>query len=433
MMPSLVKPFILYSSLLFLHAILSPFSPNPGVGISSKLKGGDPGAFRYQPKILPGAARFDQYLPILEGKSVAIFANQTSMVGDKHLVDLLKEKGVPIRKIFSPEHGFRGKADAGEEVNNSVDAETGIPVISLYGTHNKPSAAELSDVDILIFDIQDVGVRFYTYISSLQYYIEAAIENNKPLILLDRPNPNGFYVDGPVLDRKFKSFVGMQPIPIVYGMTLGEYAKMLLGEKWLDPVIMQKADWPMGLKKKFQLIVIPCANYTHKSKYVLPVKPSPNLPDIQSVYFYPSTCLFEGTVLSEGRGTTKPFQVFGHPALPSSLTAFTPRSMEGARNPKLVNQTCYGWDLSGSADEVLRKIGNKFQLKWLLESYKLFPHKENFFLQNGSFNRLAGSDRLMQQIKAGKSETMIRESWEPALGKFKLIRKKYLLYPDFAR
>jgi uncharacterized protein YbbC (DUF1343 family) len=278
----------------------------------------------------------------------------------------------------------------------------------------------------MLFDIQDVGVRFYTYISSLEEYMESAIENKKPLIILDRPNPNGFYVDGPVLDPKFKSFVGMQPVPIVYGMTIGEYAKMLVGENWLSPE--KKSSTSSTL---LNLTVIPCDNYTHKSKYVLPVKPSPNLPDIQSIYLYPSTCFFEGTVLSEGRGTDHPFQLFGHPSLPKNLVRFTPRSMEGAKNPKLLNQDCYGWDLSGTPEETLSKVNSQVQLKWLIQAFKFFPQKDSFFLKNNFINLLAGNDVLARQIKEGKSETEIRKSWEPGLSDFKKVRKKYLLYPDF--
>ncbi|PWU03367.1 MAG: DUF1343 domain-containing protein [Bacteroidetes bacterium] len=417
------KIFIPFSILLLFISRFSFFQPRiPNETFFSELpKGKD--------SVIVGAARFDQYLPLLKGKSVAIFANQTTVVGGKHLVDLLKEKGVSIKKIFSPEHGFRGTADAGEKVNSSIDAGTGIQIISLYGEHKMPSAEELSDVDIMIFDIQDVGVRFYTYISSLEYFLASAIENNKPVILLDRPNPNADYVDGPVLNKKFKSFVGMQSIPVVYGMTLGEYAKMLLGEKWIDDGIMQKNDWPMGLKKKFQLTVVPCSNYTHATKYILPVKPSPNLPDIQSVYAYPTTCFFEGTVLSEGRGTEEPFRLFGHPSLPNTLKSFTPKSVEGAKNPKLLNETCYGWEISGSPDEVKKKVGGKIQLKWIIDAYKLFPDKDKFFLANGYFNKLAGNDELMQQIKSGQSETSIRKSWQNDLQNFKLIRKKYLIYP----
>lgn len=370
-------------------------------------------------KIIPGAERMDQYLSLLKGKRVAVFANHTSLVNNTNLVDTLVKSGVKISVIFGPEHGFRGTADAGEKIGNYTDEKTGIPVVSLYGAKRKPSAEDLQQADILLFDIQDVGTRFYTYISSLEEYMEAAIENNKPLIVLDRPNPNGFYVDGPVLDPKFKSFVGMQRIPIVYGMTIGEYAKMLVGEKWLSK---EGGDF---------LTVIPCAGYTHKSKYVLPVRPSPNLPDISSIYWYPSTCWFEGTILSEGRGTTKPFQLFGHPSLPKNLVSFTPRSIPGATNPKLKDQLCYGWDLSGSPEEVLKKVDAKIQLKYLIEAYRLFPNKDSFFRSNGSFNRLAGNDVLMKQIKDGVPEHAIRKSWEPALSEFKQRRKKYLLYEDF--
>ena len=386
-------------------------------------------------KIQAGADRLDVYLPLLKGKIVGIFANHTSMVGTTHLVDTLMKLGISIKVIFGPEHGFRGTADAGEKVGNYIDAKTGIPVVSLYGPKRKPSSEDIKDVDILIFDIQDVGNRFYTYISSMQEFLETALENHKPLLLLDRPNPNGFYVDGPVLDMKFKSFVGMQPIPINYGMTIGEYAMMLLGEKWLsekaNAVNAYNITTTASIDTPFHFLVIKCENYTHKSKYVLPLKPSPNLPNIQSIYLYPSTCLFEGTVLSEGRGTNKQFQVFGHPSLPKNLYSFTPNPNEGAKNSKLFGQVCYGWDLSGTPEEVLKKIDNKIELKWLIEAYKLFPQKDSFFLKSNSFNRLAGNDVLMQQIKDGKSEEKIRQSWEPKLSEFKQIRKKYLLYEDF--
>jgi len=371
-----------------------------------------------------GADQVSSYLPLLKGKTVGVFANQTAVIGKIHLVDSLVHLGVNIKVIFGPEHGFRGKADAGEHVDNNIDAKTGIQVISLYGNHKKPTAADLKNIDILIFDIQDVGVRFYTFISSLEYMMEAAIENNKPLFIFDRPNPNGFYVDGPVLENEFKSFVGMQPIPIVYGMTIGEYAKMLLGEKWLSPSTMK-------MYKPDLINVIALKNYDHNSLFTLPVNPSPNLKEMESIYIYPSTCFFEGTVLSEGRGTEKPFQIFGHPNLPKTLFSFTPKPNDGAKNSKCFNQTCFGWNLSGTKESVLEKLNKQIQIKYLIEAYQLFPGKDSFFLKNNFFNKLAGNDKLMQQIKSGISETEIRKSWEPELTKFKAIRKKYLLYKDF--
>ena len=385
--------------------------------------------------IMPGAERMETYLPLLKGKRVAVFANQTSKIKNSHLVDTLVKRGIKIVKIFGPEHGFRGDADAGEHVDDVKDKRTGIPVVSLYGNHRKPTADDLQDVDVLLFDIQDIGVRFYTYISSLEYYLEAALENHKPLMILDRPNPNGFYVDGPVLESKFKSFIGMQAIPIVYGMTMGEYALMLAGEKWLSPkanainsynvTTQPTADTP------FHVTVIKCKNYDHNSRYILPVMPSPNIKAMQAIYLYPSTCLIEGTVMSEGRGTDAPFQIFGHPALPENLYAFTPKPNAGAKSSKCFYQKCYGWFISGSNEEVLKKLDSKIQLKYLLDAYKLFPGKDSFFLKNNFINRLAGNEALAQQVKQGKTEAEIKKSWQPALSKFKMIRKKYLLYKDF--
>ncbi|MFL5772870.1 MAG: exo-beta-N-acetylmuramidase NamZ domain-containing protein [Flavisolibacter sp.] len=389
-----------------------------------------------------GAERIQVYLPLLKNKRIGIFANQTSMVGKTHLVDTLKKLGVQISVIFGPEHGFRGDADAGEKVGNYTDAQTGVPVISLYGSKRRPSAEDVKDIDILLFDIQDVGVRFYTYISSLEEFMNAAFEYGKPLMILDRPNPNGFYVDGPVLEPKYRSFVGMQPIPVVYGMTLGEYAMMLAGEKWLSSPANARAEYYQRAQNSadtpFHFLVIKCDNYTHKSKYVLPVKPSPNLPEIQSIYWYPSTCYFEGTVFSEGRGTEKPFQMFGHPSLPKNLYSFTPVSRPGATDPKLKGQKCYGWNISGTPEEVLKKSGGRIQLKYLLDAYRLFPDKANFFIKPKSgnmdesfFNKLAGTASLLQQVTSGASENDIRKSWQPKLDEFKTIRKKYLLYKDY--
>lgn len=395
-----------------------------------------------QNKVLPAAERTAEYLPLLKGKTVAVFANQTSVVGEKHLVDVLREAGVKIKVIFGPEHGFRGTVEAGEKVSSDKDPKTGIQVISLYGKKRKPSKEDVKGVDLLLFDIQDVGVRFYTYISSLQDYMEAAIEYNIPLMVLDRPNPNGFYVDGPVLEPRYKSFVGMQPIPVVYGMTMGEYAKMILEEGWLSKTAMDAytqnvlaASYPPGATY-FGLTVVPCANYTHASKYALPVKPSPNLPEMQSIYWYPSTCFFEGTVVSEGRGTEKPFQIIGHPSFPKNMFSFVPEVREYLKDIKPYGKTCYGWNLGGSTEQVLQQVDGRIQLKYLLDAYRMFPQKDQFFVlpksgkpEEAFFNNLAGTHTLMQQIKAGKTEAEIRKSWEPGLEKFKAIRKKYLLYP----
>jgi uncharacterized protein YbbC (DUF1343 family) len=402
------------------------------------------GAAQFNP-ITTGAGQLGQYLPLLKGKHAAVFANATSMVGSTHLVDTLVKMGIAIQTIFSPEHGFRGDADAGATVGNLQDAATGIPIVSLYGSKVKPAPADLRGIDIMVYDIQDVGVRFYTYISSLQKYMEAAIENHIPLIILDRPDPNGSYVDGPVLDTAFRSFVGEEPVPVVYGMTIGEYAQMLLGEGWVKTDASNLAvpssavhvstappsgdTPPPGATAGFRLIVIRCKGYTHHSRYMLPVKPSPNLPNMQSVYLYPSLCLFEGTGVSLGRGTSKPFQQFGAPSLPDNGYHFVPEPVPGALKPPLMGETCYGYDLSGI--DVAKETGNRMSLQWLLKAYSLYPDKEHFFNGNGSgFDRLAGSSVLRQQIRDGLTEAAIRKSWEPALEHFKLIRKKYLLYAE---
>ncbi|MFN0082717.1 MAG: exo-beta-N-acetylmuramidase NamZ domain-containing protein [Ferruginibacter sp.] len=386
-------------------------------------------------EVITGADRLEVYLPLLKGKAVAVFANQTSMIGKTHLVDTLIKSNIKIVKIFGPEHGFRGNASAGEHVEDGRDKATGLPVISLYGDHKKPTSADFKDVDVIIFDIQDVGVRFYTYISSLEYVMEACLENHKPLLILDRPNPNGFYVDGPVLDKKFKSFIGMQSVPIVYGMTIGEYALMLTGENLLSAAANKINSYNIKTKPTadtpFHIQVIKCKNYHHKTKYNLPVNPSPNLKTMGAIYLYPSTCFFEGTIFSEGRGTDKPFQIYGHPNMPKNLFSFTPMPNEGAKSSKCYNQVCYGYDLSGSNEEVLKKVDGKIQLKYILNAYKIFPDKDSFFLKNNFMNKLAGNDVLQQQIKLGKTEAEIKKTWQPALVKFKAIRKKYLLYMDF--
>jgi uncharacterized protein YbbC (DUF1343 family) len=392
--------------------------------------------------VLPGAERLPVYLPLLKGKTIGIFANQTSLVGRTHLVDTLLALGINIKKIFAPEHGFRGQADAGEHLTNSTDSKTGLPIISLYGSHRKPTDAELADLDLLVFDIQDVGLRYYTFISSLEEMMEVALINNKPLLILDRPNPNGFYVDGPVLEDGYTSFVGMQKVPVVYGMTIGEYAMMLQGERWLNPAANAKVAYNLKHKPTadtpFHTMVIKCANYTHNSLYTLPEKPSPNLPNMQSIWLYSSICYFEGTEISLGRGTEKPFQLYGHPNFPKNLYAFTPVTTPGAKNPPLKNQPCFGYDLSQLPIDPTKPEWQRINLSYLLNAYALFPNKDSFFLRptkanpKGSdffFNKLAGNKTLMMQIINGKTEAEIRKSWEPGLANFRKIRVKYLLYP----
>ena len=385
--------------------------------------------------IKPAAERINVYLPLIKGKRIGIFANHTSTVGKSHLVDTLLKLGVNIVVAFGPEHGFRGDMPDGIKISDYKDEKTGVKIISLYGSKRRPTPEDVKDVDILMFDIQDVGTRFYTYISSMQEFLEVALENHKPLIILDRPNPNGYFVDGPVLEMKHKSFIGMQPIPINYGMTMVEYANMLLGEKMLSAKANEIHAYNITTKPTadtpFHVQFIKNGGYTHKSKYALPVPPSPNLPNMQSVYLYPSTCLFEGTSLSEGRGTDKQFQVFGHPDLPKNLYSFTPNPNAASKSSKNFGKVCYGWYIQGTPDEILKQVDGKIQLKWLMEAYRLFPNKDSFFQKGNSFELRAGTDQLKQQIKEGKSEEEIRKSWEPKLSEFKAVRKKYLLYEDF--
>jgi len=373
-----------------------------------------------KPLLRMGAERMEMYISQLKGKKTAIVTNHTAIVGEYgkevHLVDTLLTSGVIITKIFVPEHGFRGKADAGEKVDNAVDSKTGIPLVSLYGNNKKPPVVDLKDVDIILFDIQDVGARFYTYISTMHYVMEACAENNIPLVILDRPNPNGFYVDGPVLKPEFKSFVGMHPIPIVHGMTIGELAKMINGEKWLEG------------GKECRLTIIPCEYYHHNETYKLNVKPSPNLPNMNAIYLYPSLCLFEGTIISVGRGTDKPFQIIGYPEYPVKNFEFTPKSVEGAKTPPYQDKKCYGIDLKNfERDYFLSK--RSIDLSWLIGMYQKCADKEKFF--TSFFEKLAGTDELRKQIQAGKSESEIRESWNIDLKVFLEKRKKYLLYKDF--
>ena len=378
-------------------------------------------------EIKTGADNYTTYLPLLKDKKVGIVTNQSSNIkinasevkanGEYinatgiykcHIVDYLLTKNISIQKIFAPEHGFRGTADAGEHVIDGKDTKTGLPIISLYGDNKKPKPEQLAGIDVMIFDLQDVGARFYTYISTLHYMMEACAENNIQLLVFDRPNPNGNIVDGPILEKEYASFVGMHPIPLLHGMTIGEYAQMINGEKWLKNGI------------QCNLKVIPCLNYKRQQTYSLPVKPSPNLPNDQAVNLYPSLCLFEGTNVSVGRGTEKQFQIYGSPFLPKSNFSFTPIPNFGAKEPPYKNQLCYGEDLTA-----IPKI-NKLELKWLIKAYNSTADKSKFF--NDFFTKLAGTKKLQQQIETGVSENAIRKSWEKGLEEFKVMRKKYLIY-----
>lgn len=362
-------------------------------------------------EIKTGADNHAAYLPLLKNKKVGIVTNQTGILSDKtHLVDFLLEKKIAVQKIYAPEHGFRGTADAGELIKDGKDTKTGLPIISLYGNNKKPKPEQLVGIDIMVFDLQDVGARFYTYISSLHYVMEACAENNIPLLVLDRPNPNGSIVDGPVLEKEHTSFVGMHQIPVMHGMTIGEYAKMINGEKWLKNEIHCK------------LTVIPCLNYKREMQYSLPVKPSPNLPNDQAINLYASLCFFEGTNVSMGRGTDKQFQLYGSPFLPKSDFSFVPGPNLGAKDPTHNGKTCYGEDLSK-----IEKV-TQLELKWLIKAYRTTSDKTKFF--NDFFTKLAGTKKLQQQIEAGTSENEIRKSWEKGLTDFKTMRKPYLIYGE---
>ncbi|MUP46405.1 DUF1343 domain-containing protein [Gramella sp. BOM4] len=366
-------------------------------------------------EIILGANRTEEYLPQLKGKSVGFVGNQTSIIKTKnntytHVVDSLLSMKVDIKKVFAPEHGFRGTADAGEKIQDGVDTKTGLPVFSLYGDNKKPSAEVLKDIDMMVFDIQDVGARFYTYISTLHYIMEACAENNIPLLVFDRPNPNGHYIDGPILDKEFSSFVGMHPVPVVHGMTIAEYARMINGEGWLKD------------GKKCELIVVEMANYDHSKSYNLPVKPSPNLPNARSINLYPSLCFFEGTNVNAGRGTDHQFQVFGSPYLNQEYFdyTYTPESKAGATNPKHLGKKCYGRNLTKAEDL------SSLNLEWLIEAYNHTAEKDEFF--NQFFTKLAGTKELQKQIESGLSPQEIKASWEEGLVKYSKTREKYLLY-----
>ena len=360
----------------------------------------------YAQKLVLGAERIDKILKTIDNKNIAIVGNQTSVVNQVHLVDTLISLNQKIISVFSPEHGFRGVEDAGAKVDNEIDKKTGLPIISLYGKNKKPTSEQLIGIDIIIFDIQDVGARFYTYISTLHYILEACSEKNIKVVILDRPNPNGHYVDGPILEEKYKSFVGMHQIPIVHGMTIGEYATMILGEKWIE--------------NNCNLEIIEMINYNRNDNYELPIKPSPNLPNSKSINLYPSLCLFEGTNVSVGRGTDKPFQHFGSPFLKFYSYAFQPKSGPGSKYPKHENKTCVGKNLENYP------YLSSINLNWLIESYNQTNNKEDFF--NSFFDKLAGTDKLRTQIISGLNEKEIRSSWKTGLKEFKKTRTKYLLY-----
>jgi uncharacterized protein YbbC (DUF1343 family) len=372
-----------------------------------------------QQTLTVGAEQTHLYLPLLQNKKVGIVANHTSIINrDKgqgtrdnvHLVDSLLKLKINIKKVFSPEHGFRGNADAGEKVKSNIDTKTKLPIISLYGKNKKPFPEQLKGLEVIVFDIQDVGARFYTYISTMHYVMEACAENNIQFIVLDRPNPNGNYVDGPILENEFESFVGMHHVPIVHGMTVGEYAQMINNEGWLANGV------------KCNLEVIKMKNYNHNTEYELPIKPSPNLANMQAIYLYPSICLFEGTPISVGRGTEKSFQVIGHPQLKYDFS-FVPKPTTGAKEPLLKGETCYGLDLSAV------KVKKELDLSYLIQFYNSYPDKEHFF--SNFFNLLAGNSTLQEQIKQGKTEAEIKATWQKGLVEFKAKRKKYLLYEDF--
>lgn len=365
-------------------------------------------------KIVLGVEQTALYFPLLQAKKVAFVGNHTSILGGKHLVDSLLAAQIKLVKVFSPEHGFRGDADAGQKVKDGIDVKTGLPIISLYGKNKKPTAAQLKEIDVILFDIQDVGVRFYTYISTLHYVMEAAAENNIKVIVLDRPNPNGHYVDGPILEKAHQSFIGMHPVPIVHGMTIGEYARMIEGEKWLNNGVT------------CDLSVISCLNYTHQMPFEVSLSPSPNLPNTTAILLYPSLCLFEGTPISVGRGTDKPFQQFGHPTLSEYDYHFTPKPTFGASNPKLNGQKCFGMDLSKQPMDSLR-MDAYLNLDYLIKAYQAYPNKEKFF--TSFFTLLAGTKSLENAIRDNRTADEIRESWQLGLEEYQKMRKKYLLYP----
>ncbi|QNH63627.1 exo-beta-N-acetylmuramidase NamZ family protein [Hymenobacter sediminicola] len=416
-------PLANLSSLLSTTLLLANCSATPPAQSAATSSGAAPSATVVSPPqvltepapaatpLQVGAQQFGRYLPQLKGKRVGLVVNQTALVGRAFLVDTLLAQGVPVKVIFGPEHGFRGEAADGATIKDGKDARSGLPVRSLYGATKKPTPEMLADVDVLVFDIQDVGVRFYTFISTMHYVMEAAAEQGKEVIILDRPNPNGWYVDGPVLEPQHKSFVGMHAIPVVHGLTVGELAQMINGEKWLAG------------GKQCKLTVVPVAGYTHATRYELPVRPSPNLPNAHSVILYPTICLFEGTDVSVGRGTDMPFEVIGAPTQPTARPfRFTPKPNTGSPTPPQNGKLCYGLDLRQTGNDV------GFTVKYLLDFYQQSTAKDKFF--GKYFEQLTGTSTVRQMVIVGKTEKEIRQSWEPALAQYKAMRKKYLLYPE---
>ena len=367
-------------------------------------------------RVIVGAERIFEYLPMLEGKRVGFVVNQTSRIGNQHLIDTLFSRGIRVQRIFAPEHGFRGKADAGEKVKDGFDQRTGADIVSLYGKRKKPSTEDLDSLDVVVFDIQDVGARFYTYISTLFYVMEACAEQGKPIIVLDRPNPNGHLIDGPVLDLKFKSFVGIAPLPIAHGCTVGELARMYQGEGWINKA------------KELQLTIIPCLHYTHHTAYDLPVTPSPNLPNMHAILLYPSLCLFEGTTCSVGRGTDWPFEVVGHPDFGVDSFSFIPRPNAGNKAPLHERWVCKGWEFHALSEDSLRRC-KQLNISYLLDYYRAFPNKPVFFRKDNFMDLLAGTDTFRKQMLEGKSEAEIRDSWAAGLAAYNTSRIAYLLYP----
>ncbi len=402
--------------LVFIIFLFSKLSCSMAVEINNDDEAKQP-SFAENYEIIPGAWQTHEYFPSLEGKAIALVGNHSSLIGDVHLVDTLLASGFNLLRVFSPEHGFRGEAADGQLIESGIDPVTGVSVVSLYGATRRPDPNDIKDLDLIIFDIQDVGTRFYTYISTMSYVMEEAARQQVPMLILDRPNPNGHFVDGPILEKEYSTFVGLHPIPTVHGMTVAEYAQMVNGQGWLGD----------GLK--CELHIVPVKNYQRQMWYKLPVAPSPNLPNMTSIMLYPGLCLFEGTTLSIGRGTDFPFQVYGHPDLPAVEFpfSFTPQSRRESVYPPQEGNLCYGMDLRTQDSQKLMEL-SKIDLKHLLHAFNYFPDKNNFF--NGSFDRLAGNSKLRKQIMEGKTEEEIRSTWQEGIDDFIEMRRAYLIYPD---